>query len=142
MTALWLKAAHVASVLLFVGGTFALLLAGAALSTRRPGETDPAGSLRAAVRWWDARVTLPAMVAAWGFGLWIAISGAWFASGWLQAKLVLVLLLSGLHGVLAGRLRRFDPQAPPASTRPAPLLAALTLASVLGIVVLAIVKPG
>jgi len=139
---LWLKAAHVASVLLFVGGTFAMLLAVAALGMRQSGETDPAGSLRAAVRWWDARVTLPAMVAAWGTGLGIAMAGAWFPSGWLIAKLVFVFLLSGLHGVLSGRLRRFDPQGTPASTRPAPHLAALTLASVLGIVVLAIVKPG
>lgn len=142
MMYLWLKAAHVACVLLFVGGTFALLLALAALGTRQADETDPAGALRAAVRWWDARVTLPAMVATWGFGLWIATSGAWFASGWLQVKLLLVLLLSGLHGVLAGRLRRVDPQGLPASAKPAPLLAALTLASVFGIVVLAIVKPG
>ena len=138
---LWLKAAHVACVLLFVGGTFMLLLAGAALGTRQSGETDVAESLREAVRWWDTRVTLPAMIGAWGIGLWIAVSGAWFASGWLQAKLVLVLLLSGMHGVLAGRLRRVDLQGISVSTRPAPLLAALTLASILGIVVLAIVKP-
>lgn len=142
MTYLWLKAAHVASVLLFVGGTFAMLLAVAALGTRQAGEADPAGSLRAAVRWWDARVTAPAMIATWGLGLWVATSGGWFTSGWLLAKLVLVILLSGLHGVLAGRLRRFDPEALPASARPSPLLTALTLVSILCIVVLAIVKPG
>lgn len=139
---LWLKAAHVASVLLFVGGTLTLLLAGAALGARTAAETDRASSLRAAVRWWDARVTLPAMVAAWGFGLWIAVSGGWFANGWLQAKLVLVVLISGLHGALAGRLRRVDLQALPASVKPPPLIAVLALTSILGIVVLAIVKPG
>lgn len=138
----WLKAAHVASVLLFVGGTVALLLAGAALGTRATDETDAAGSLRAAVRWWDARVTLPAMIAAWGFGIWIALSGSWFSDGWLQAKLLFVVLLSGLHGTLAGRLRRLDLQAVPAAAKPPPLLSILTLAAVLGIVVLAIVKPG
>ena len=139
---LWLKAAHVASVLLFVGGTLALLLAGAALGTRKAGEVDPAGSLRAAVRWWDARVTLPAMVGAWGFGLWIAVSGGWFSDLWLQMKLLLVFLISGLHGTLAGRLRRFDPEAAAADISPPPLLAGLTLASIIGIAVLAIVKPG
>ena len=139
---LWLKAAHVVSVLLFVGGTLALLLAGTALGTRRMGEEDPAASLRAAVRWWDTRVTLPAMVGAWGFGLWIAISGGWFSEVWLQAKLLLVILISGLHGTLAGRLRRFDPEAAETNVRPTPLLAILTLGSVTGIVVLAIVKPG
>lgn len=139
---LWLKAAHVLAVLLFVGGTLPLLLAGAALGTRAPGQTEAAGSLRAVVRWWDARVTLPAMVAAWGFGLWIAIAGGWFASAWLLPKLALVVVISGLHGVLAGRLRRFDAEALPASIRPPPVLAAATLASILSIVVLAVVKPG
>ena len=38
----------------------------------------------------------PAMIAAWVFGLWLAWLGpdspyGWFASGWLQAKIVLVL---------------------------------------------------
>lgn len=139
---LWLKAAHVASVLLFVGGTLALLLGGAALGTRAAGEAGPAGSLRAALRWWDARVTLPAMVAAWTFGLWIALSGGWFAGAWLPAKLALVVVISGLHGVLAGRLRRFDPEALPGSTRPPPVLAGAVILSILGIVALAVVKPG
>ena len=139
---LWLKAAHVACVLLFVGGTLTLLLTGAVLGTRRTGEADAAASLRTTVRWWDARVTLPAMVGAWGFGLWIAISGGWFSDTWLQIKLLLVLVISGVHGTLAGRLRRFDPEVAEARIRPTPLLTALTLGSVLGIVVLAIVKPG
>ena len=48
----------------------------------------------------------PAMIAVWVFGLWLAWLGpdsryGWFASGWLQAKIVLVLLMSALHGLLA-----------------------------------------
>ena len=41
-----------------------------------------------------------------GLGLWLAWHGpdsryGWFASGWLRAKIVLVLALSALHGLLA-----------------------------------------
>jgi protoporphyrinogen IX oxidase len=48
----------------------------------------------------------PAMVATWVFGLWLAWLGpdsryGWFASGWLWAKIVLVLGLSAVHGLLA-----------------------------------------
>jgi putative membrane protein len=48
----------------------------------------------------------PAMVATWLFGLWLAWNGpdsryGWFASGWLGAKIVLVLALSATHGMLA-----------------------------------------
>lgn len=120
----------------------AFLLGGAALGTRKASAAGLAGSLRAALRWWDARVTLPAMVAAWVFGLWVAVSGSWFASAWLLAKLALVVVISSLHGVLAGRLRRFNPEALPGSTHPPLVLAGAMVLSLLGIVVLAIVKPG
>jgi len=48
----------------------------------------------------------PAMIATWVFGLWLAWLGpdshyGWFASGWLQVKIVLVLTLSAVHGLLA-----------------------------------------
>jgi putative membrane protein len=48
----------------------------------------------------------PAMIATWVFGLWLAWLGpdsryGWFASGWLWAKIILVLALSAVHGLLA-----------------------------------------
>jgi len=48
----------------------------------------------------------PAMVATWVFGLWLTWLGpdsryGWFASGWLWAKIILVLALSAVHGLLA-----------------------------------------
>jgi protoporphyrinogen IX oxidase len=48
----------------------------------------------------------PAMVVTIVLGLWLAWIGpdsryGWFASGWLQAKIVLVLALSGMHGMFA-----------------------------------------
>jgi protoporphyrinogen IX oxidase len=54
----------------------------------------------------------PAMIATWALGLWLAWLGpdsryGWFASGWLWAKLVLVLLLSALHGFFARWVKDF-----------------------------------
>jgi protoporphyrinogen IX oxidase len=54
----------------------------------------------------------PAMVATWVFGLWLAWLGpdsryGWFASGWLWAKIVLVLGLSAVHGLLARWMKDF-----------------------------------
>ena len=48
----------------------------------------------------------PAMIATVVFGLWLAWIGpdsryGWFASGWLWAKIALVLALSAVHGLLA-----------------------------------------
>jgi len=49
----------------------------------------------------------PAMVAVWIFGLALAWGGGFLAAPWLHAKLGLVVVLSGLHGYLAGRTRAF-----------------------------------
>lgn len=74
-------------------------------------------------------------------GLALAVTGEWFPSRWLFAKLALVLLLSGVHGVLAGSLRRLAlrPDATvPAFARytPAAIVTAVTL-----VVVLVVIKP-
>jgi protoporphyrinogen IX oxidase len=54
----------------------------------------------------------PAMIATWVFGLWLAWLGpdsnlGWFASGWLQAKLAFVVILSALHGLFARWVKDF-----------------------------------
>lgn len=98
MIYLWLKAAHVACVLLFVGGLIVQSLA-----VRAVDGTD-APVLRAIANW-DRQVTLPTMLGTWLFGLIVAVQGAWFARTWLIVKLALVLVLSALHGLQAGRLR-------------------------------------
>jgi putative membrane protein len=49
----------------------------------------------------------PAMIATWILGLYLAWSGGWFMSGWLHAKILLVVLMSGVHGFLSARVRDF-----------------------------------
>ena len=50
-------------------------------------------------------IMLPAMLASWGFGLWLAVMSGALTQGWLHAKLALVLVLSGLHGFFAKEAR-------------------------------------
>ena len=49
----------------------------------------------------------PAMIATWVLGLWLAYDGGYFKSGWLHGKLLLVLILSALHGLLSRWVREF-----------------------------------
>jgi protoporphyrinogen IX oxidase len=54
----------------------------------------------------------PAMIATWLLGLWLGWHGpdaryGWFASGWLEGKLLLVLALSALHGLFARWVKDF-----------------------------------
>ena len=130
----WLKALHVAAALAFVGGVLAVSVLLQALPT------DGSGSAPVArvVRRWDRAVTTPAMLLVWAFGLALALTGHWFADLWLQAKLVVVVVLSGIHGVQSGRLRRMAGGTVAKPLRSAPII----LAGILAIAVLAVVKPG
>lgn len=49
----------------------------------------------------------PAMIVTWLAGLYLAWSGHWFTSGWLQVKLALVLVLSAVHGFFSRSVKDF-----------------------------------
>src|SRR5712691_9748341 len=49
----------------------------------------------------------PAMIATWVLGLWLAWAGGSNGAGWLQAKVILVLGLSVLHGFFVRWVRDF-----------------------------------
>jgi putative membrane protein len=49
----------------------------------------------------------PAMIVTWVAGLYLAWRGHWFSSGWLYAKLVLVIILSGVHGLFSRCVKDF-----------------------------------
>lgn len=129
----WLKALHVAAALTFIGGLLAVSVFLAAVPDGDAGRADMARS----IRHWDRRVTTPALLSVWPFGLTLAITGGWFVDIWLQTKLMLVLILSGLHGVQSGRLRRLAAGGETRPLRLAPVATACTIA----IALLAVVKP-
>ena len=88
----------------------------------------------------------PAMIAAWLLGLWLAWLGpdsryGWFASGWLQAKLVLVLALSALHGFFARWVKDFGRDRNHHSQKFYRIINELPAVIMIGIVILAVVKP-
>jgi len=129
-----LKAAHVVSVIVFVGGLIAQSLAVANLWMGT-------GHLHLAVERWDRRVTTPAMLATWLFGMLLAMQGAFFSSGWLVAKLMIVVALSGLHGIQAGLLRRSLIEPPAATGYLQTLAPKVVTGGVILIVTLVVIKP-
>ncbi|VVM07896.1 CopD family protein [Methylacidimicrobium tartarophylax] len=140
MTYLWLKALHTAAVLVWVGGLFTQSILLAALV--RSGMEPSSRSLIASVRQWDSRVTMPAMLLVWALGIALGVLSGSFSKSWLSAKLVFVVILSGLNGMQAGMLRRYSSRPDsriPGFVRWFPGLIAL---SVLAIAILVTVKPG
>src|SRR5262249_6307558 len=83
----------------------------------------------------------PSMVVAWAAGLWLVWTGALLQAGWLQAKLVLVVLLSAFHGMLAIYLRDFDVDQNRHSQVFYRVFNEIPTLLMIGIVILAIVKP-
>ena len=134
MAYLWLKAFHIAAVVVWIGGLFVSSIAVNAMQ-------GSSSATFATIRRWDRRVTSPAMLLVWILGLALAALSDWFPSAWLIVKLVIVLALSAVHGMLTGTLRRraegLDHR-PPAFLRFAAPLVVLGAAAV---VLLAVVKP-
>jgi len=83
----------------------------------------------------------PAMIVTWLLGLWLAYSGGWFAAHWLHIKLVLVLLMSGVHGILSKYVREFAADKRRKSAKYFRILNEIPTVLLIGIVILAVVKP-
>ncbi|MBW9090269.1 CopD family protein [Rhizobium wenxiniae] len=68
-----------------------------------------------ALRKYDRTVTTAALAGAWIFGLWLAFGYIGFSDGWLHAKLLLVVILSALHGMQQAAMRKMaaDPKLEP-----------------------------
>ncbi|MDE1992067.1 MAG: CopD family protein [Rhizobiaceae bacterium] len=106
MIYLYLKALHVMAVIALIGGMLVLAFALALVSGEKAQPNDREARFIALVRRWDRMVTTPALGLIWLAGIGMAIIGEWYSSPWLMIKLIPVLLLSALHGMESGTLRR------------------------------------
>jgi putative membrane protein len=137
---LWLKAFHLVAAIGWIGGMLGVLYL-FVWHARAEAASPQAAMLRGLERRVVQLVVNPAMVITWGIGLWLAWQGNWFSSGWLQAKLGLVVALSGLHGWVVRTVRRFSAGGQGRRVR---LYVVVHVASVLlavAVIVLAVVKP-
>jgi putative membrane protein len=86
-------------------------------------------------------IALPAMIITWLAGLWLVYeTGAW-RSGWMHAKFLLVLALSAAHGMQAKWVREFAADSNQRPERFYRLANEIPTILMIGIVVLAVVKP-
>ncbi len=86
----------------------------------------------------------PAMAVTVIVGLWIAFGTGYFdwrTAGWLHAKLFLVFLMAALHGLLAKWRKDFEAGRIPHSPRFFRMINEVPTVLLIGIVILAVVKP-
>ena len=136
----WLKALHIIAMVAWM----AALLYLPRLYVYHAGV--PAGSSESALLKVMERRLLraimnPAMIATWVLGLTLALQGGWFRSGWLHAKLALVLALSGYHGYLSGARRRFESDANTKTVRFYRILNEVPTVLLILVVLLVVLKP-
>ena len=135
---LWVKALHVIFVIFWMAGLFMLPRF---LVYWHPVPIDaPESAL------WAERCTRlkriiinPGIVIVWVLGLMLGAHLGW--PNWLWAKLVLVLILSWLHGWLVGAMRKFAAGQRPYSEKTLRLINEIPSVATIGIVLLVVLKP-
>lgn len=137
-TYLWVKALHVSFVIFWTAGLF--------MVPRFLVYWHPVGAGEPEALLWDTRcqrlrriILTPAMLVSWVAGLLLAFHLGW--PGWLMAKFVIVLGLTGFHGWTVGMTRRFAAGERPLTEKALRLLNEVPSLTTFAIVILVVVKP-
>ena len=141
---LWVKAAHVIFVIFWMAGMFMLPRYLVYHQEAQPGSAE-------AQAWVDRETKLrniiltPAMALVWVLGISLAVNAGLFSGvgglGWLHAKLVLVVILSGYHGWAVGYAKKLAAGKPTLTGKQLRMLNEIPAILVALIVLLVIVRP-
>jgi len=103
---LWIKALHIIAVIAWLAGMLylpRLFVYHADVAVGSPQSETFKVMEQRLLRF----IMAPAMIAAWLFGFLLVIQGQYFAATWFHLKLLLVLVMSALHGFLSRWTRDF-----------------------------------
>ncbi|MFO1128919.1 MAG: protoporphyrinogen oxidase HemJ [Rhodospirillales bacterium] len=142
MDYLWLKALHVISVIAWMAGLLYLPRLFVYHAAEPPGSAT-AAIFKVMERRLFYYIMVPAMVATYVFGIWMIVelgSAAW-TMGWLHGKLALVLLLTVLHEMMGRWRRQFAQDDNQHSQTFFRVVNEAPTLLMIGIVILAILKP-
>ena len=83
----------------------------------------------------------PAMIVTWLAGIYLAWAGHWYLAPWFHAKLLLVLVLSGIHGFFSRWVKDFAADRNRISQGFYRIINEVPTLLMLAIVILVVVKP-
>lgn len=104
---LWIKAGHVIALIAWMAGMLYLPRLFVYHAALPAGSVMQSETFKIMERRLLKAIMLPAMIATWIFGLTLAIQSGAYAAPWFQAKFLLVLALSGLHGWFSRMVKDF-----------------------------------
>ena len=140
MTYLWIKAFHIIAVIAWMAGMLYLprLFVYHTMAERGSVQSE---TFKVMERRLLRGIINPAMIATWILGLLLAWEGGWYRSPWLHAKILLVLAMSGVHGMLARYVKNFAADRNTKSQRFYRLINEVPTLLMILIVILVVVKP-
>jgi protoporphyrinogen IX oxidase len=141
----WLKALHIIAVIAWMAGMLYLPRLFVYHSAAEKGSIQ-SETFKIMERRLLRGIMNPALILVWGLGLTLAWFGpdshyGWFASGWLQAKLVFVLMLTAMHGLFRRWVSDFASDSNRHSAKFYRIVNEIPTILMIVIVVLAVVKP-
>lgn len=136
----WIKALHVIAVISWMAGMLYLPRLFVYHAEAATG-SDKSETFKVMERRLLRAIINPAMIVSWVLGLWLAWRGFGFSGGWLHAKIAAVVAMSGVHGYLAGAVRRFSEDRNTKPARHWRMVNEVPTVLMIVIVVLVVVKP-
>jgi putative membrane protein len=136
----WLKAGHIIFVIFWIAGLFMLPRFFVYHQEAASGSAEAAAWIERERRLLKI-ILLPSIIAVWAFGIALATATNAWSEGWLSAKLVFVLMLSGYHGWLSAYAKKLAKGERLLETRKLRMLNEVPGILVAIIVVLVVVKP-
>jgi protoporphyrinogen IX oxidase len=137
---LWIKALHVIAVISWMAGMLYLPRLFVYHCEAEPGSKQSETFKVMEQRLLKAIIN-PAMIVTWLAGLYLAWSGGWFSAPWLHAKLLLVVVLSGVHGFFVRWVKAFAADRNLHDQKFYRIINEVPTVLMIGIVIFVIVKP-
>lgn len=137
---IWLKIGHVIFMVFWLAGLFMLPRQCLYMLDHPAGSP---GEAKWATRMAKLRkiILTPSLIVVWVLGLVMAYAAGWFDDGWLHAKLLFVVALTGYHGWLVAQTKKMARGARPLSEKTLRFVGEVPGLLLVLIVTLAYLKP-
>ena len=103
---LWIKALHVIAIIAWMAGMLYLPRLFVYHCSAAVGSIQ-SETFKIMERRLLRAIMTPSMIVAWLTGLYLVWTSGYYMAGWFHLKLLMVLILSGLHGKMSALVRTF-----------------------------------
>lgn len=100
----WIGAFHLIAAVVWISGLLLLAIVAGLYAGKSPAKTGDRLFLNT-VRAWNRKVTSPAMLLLWVFGIALIVKTGTLTQPWLIIKLLVLVFLSAIHGKLSKMIR-------------------------------------